>query len=200
MKYIKINSDTLDEHRDALNNQLSSSIESKKFYLKLSNYYSKCIDLLNIDLNGYDILITDLLLEIQSLEEKIDLLELSEFKDGCDYNSILNHYNDIDFIEFNDYRLGNENIVYLVNVLFEHKDKLVKKYEALINEKRKVIKDIKTNKKEYRTCIKNVSRCDYNIKSITKALNNTDNIYFISNDKISKKYITPKVKKLTRVC
>jgi len=122
MKYIKINSDTLDEHKDALNNQLSSSIESKKFYLKLSNYYSKCIDLLNIDLNGYDILIKDLLLEIQSLEEKIDLLELSEFEDGCDYNSILDHYNDIDFIEFNDYLFFKSQNSFLSFIFFYNND------------------------------------------------------------------------------
>ena len=200
MKYIKINSDTLDEHKDALNNQLSSSIESKKFYLKLSNYYSKCIDLLNIDLNGYDILIKDLLLEIQSLEEKIDLLELNIYKLIVGWNSILDNCSKTDMDTYNDYKIDYRNIVNILNSLIEKRDKLQKKYEILVADRKEVVSEIKINKKDYKVSNRNVNRCDYNIKSITMALNNTDNVYFKSNYKISKKYITPKVKKLTRVC
>ena len=183
MSYIELNSDVLNTQRETLSNQLSNTINNKKFYLGLMDYYSRNIDLLNVELNGNLILINETLDKIYEIEKEIELLYVSKSKIGFEYNFELNNSDNIDIDKYYNSIMDYEKADSLLNRTIDYRILLVKKYEDL-----------------YRICTKNVSTCDYNISNITKTLNNIDNAYFVSNDKISTRYITPKVKKLKHYC
>lgn len=200
MSYIELNSDTINNQREMLSNQLSSTINNKKFYLGLMAFYSKNIELLDVELKGNLILINELLDEINRVEDKIELLYLSKSKVEDEREFMLDNYSEIDIEVFDSYRLNYNEMSNILNNLIDKRISLEKKYEALLADRKDIVTEIKSNKKHNSICEKNVSRCDYNIRSITKSLNNIDNVYFISNDKISKRYITPKVKKLKQHC
>ena len=200
MKYIELNSDVLNTQRETLSNQLSNTISNKKFYLGLMDYYSKNIDLLNVELNGNLILINELLDEINKVEEKIELLYVSKSKVEDERDFMLNNYSKIDIEVFDSYRLDYNEMSNILNNLIEERTRLERKYETLLADRKEIVTEIKLNKKHNSICEKNVIKCDYNIGSITKTLNNIDNAYFVSNDKISTRYITPKVKKLKHYC
>ena len=200
MSYIELNSDIINTQREMLSNQLSSTINNKKFYLGLIEFYSKNIELLDVELKGNLILINEILDEINKVEDKIELLYLSKSKVEDERDFMLNNYSKIDIEVFDSYRLDYNEMSNILNNLIEERTRLERKYETLLADRKEIVTEIKLNKKHNSICEKNVIRCDYNIESITKSLNNIDNVYFISNDKISKRFITPKVKKLKHYC
>lgn len=200
MSYIELNSDVLNTQRETLSNQLSNTINNKKFYLGLMDYYSRNIDLLNVELNGNLILINETLDKIYEIEKEIELLYVSKSKIGYEYNFELNNSDNIDIDKYYNSIMDYEKADSLLNRTIDYRILLVKKYEDLLKTRKTIVNEIKLNKKDYRICTKNVNTCDYNISNITKTLNNIDNAYFVSNDKISMRYITPKVKKLKHYC
>lgn len=200
MSYIELNSDIINTQREMLSNQLSSTINNKKFYLGLIEFYSKNIELLDVELKSNLILINEILDEINKVEEKIELLYLSKSKVKYERDFMLDNYSEIDIEVFDNYRLDYNEMSNILSNLIEERTRLEKKYRSLLSDRKEIVTEIKLNKKHNSICEKNVIKCDYNIESITKSLNNIDNIYFISNDKISKRFITPKVKKLKHYC
>ena len=194
-KYIDLSTEKIEEYTDKCRDILSSNINRKKEYIMDGNRYNNNLNIINNDLSYTLIKKEELINEIRELSNRIASLEKSRVSLAYNHNQLLIE-NNIDTNKINDARYYYNEITLELDGLIKRRDEL-KDTLKWYKEKTIVLILRKNNfNKHLNKCSKNVNVCNYNMNECYKVLDRLDNIYLDKVEKVSERYITPKVKRI----
>ena len=194
-KYIDLSTENIEEYTDKCRDILSSNINRKKEYIMDGNRYNNNLNIINNDLSYTLIKIEELINEIRELSKRISILDRSKVSLAYNHNQLLSK-NNIDNNKINNARFYYNEIILELNNLIRRRDKLKYMLKWYKRKKGILISQKKDLSKYLNKCSKNVNVCNYNMNECYKVLDRLDNIYLDKVEKVSERYITPKVKRI----
>lgn len=194
-KYIDLSTENIEEYTNKCKDVLSANISIKKVYMVNASLYNNNLNIVNKDLSSTLTRIEELINEIRELSNRIASLEKSRVSLAYNHNQLLIE-NNIDTNKINDARYYYNEITLELDGLIKRRDEL-KDILKWYKEKTIVLTLRKNNfNKHLNKCSKNVNVCNYNMNECYKVLDRLDNIYLDKVEKVSERYITPKVKRI----
>lgn len=192
-KYIELSTENIKEYTDKCRDILSFNINRKKEYIMNANLYNTKLNVVNKDLSYTLIRIEELTNEIRELSKRITVLDKSKVSLAYNHNQVLSK-NNINNNMINNARFYYNEIILELNKLIKRRDELKNILKCYNRKKGILILQKKDFSKHLNKYVRNVNVCNHNMDKCYKTLSRLDNIYINKIEKVSEKYIIPKVK------